>query len=187
MRLSKIILFQLFLMAFILINCSQDSNPIQPNLQNMDNDFLIYSLVIDSLLFVPGREWMVFLDSTETWAFHPEDTTYFPNLQQNTIDNYNFCNQNSSPFKINIDKSLSSDFISWKKWESLGGWEGFYQTYPNSHGLVGFSKIGYNTTANQAMVCVSWYVHYLAGGGYIIILSRGENWQIDQMEIIWIS
>ena len=174
-------------MAFFLINCSQDSSPIQPNLQNLDDDFLIYSLIIDSLLFVPGREWIVFLDSTETWTFPPQDTAQFPNLQQNTIDNYVSCNQISSPFRINIDKSLKSDFISWKKWETLGGWDGFYQNYPNSHGLIGFSKIGYNETENQAMVYVSTNIYYLAGTGYIIILGRGENWQIDQIEIIWIS
>jgi len=187
MQFIKIILVCLIFIVVIISACSGDGNPIQPNFQNTDNEFLIYSIVIDSLLLVPGREWMVFLDSTETWLFQPQDSLQFPNLLQSTIDNYNLHNKVRYPFRISIYKPLKLDFISWKKWEILGGWEGFYQTYPNSHGLVGFSRIGINETGDQALLYASWNIHYLAGAGYMILLSRRKQWEIDQMEIVWIS
>ncbi len=188
MGFTKIIFFQLFFMVVIIAACSGYISPTQPKSLNTDNnEFLIYSIVIDSLLLVPGREWMVFLDSTETWFFQPQDSLQFPTLQQATIDNYIFCNQVRYPFKIAIDGPLNLDFISWKSWELLGGWEGFYQTYPNSPGLVGFSRIGFNETGDQALIYISLNIHYLAGFGYMIILSKRERWEIDQMEMVWIS
>ena len=181
--ISSTILF----MILFTVTCSQDSTPIQPHFFVSTDELFIYSLVIDSLLVIPGKEWVVFLDSTEIWPIQCQDTSRFPKLQSNTIENYQDQNLNGYPFRISLEKSVKTDYISWTKWELLGGWEGFYTSYPNSDGLLGFSRIGINDEGDQALLYMSWNINYLAGAGYLVILSKKGLWEIDRIEIVWIS
>jgi hypothetical protein len=187
MNPSKTIFLMPLFIVFLTLTCSQDNNPIQPDFPEPDHELIIYALVIDSLLIAPGKEWIVFLDSTEIWPIQNRDTADIPELQLNTIENFNSQNFHHHPFNIPIKKSINTNFISWKKWSELGGWDGFYQNYPNSVGLIGFSRIGLNHTGDQAALYLAWNIHYLASAGYLIIFSKKEYWKIDQIEIVWIS
>ena len=115
----KTLLLMVFFIVILTLTCSQDSNPIQPDFPDPDNELLIYALVIDSLFIAPGREWIVFLDSTEIWAVQNRDTAYFPGLQLNTIENFNHQNLHHHPLNIPVIKSINTDFISWEKWSAL--------------------------------------------------------------------
>jgi hypothetical protein len=69
-----------------------------------------------------------------------------------------------------------------------GGWEEFYRLYPNSRGLVSFSRVGFNRNETQALLYFEHWYGEDAGEGYLVLLKKtqGEWKQIAQTNV-WTS
>jgi hypothetical protein len=69
-----------------------------------------------------------------------------------------------------------------------GWWPEFYRRYPNSSGIITFSRVGYSADGKTAMVYVGYGCGGLCGQGndLILVLENGQ-WKIKEEVMIWIS
>jgi hypothetical protein len=69
-----------------------------------------------------------------------------------------------------------------------GGWDAFYQRYPNAQGLMRLSRVGFNATMDQALVYVGNQSNYLAGAGvYYLLRKEDGTWRVVGEVMTWIS
>jgi hypothetical protein len=68
------------------------------------------------------------------------------------------------------------------------GWKRFYVKYPESTGIYGFSRVGFNAANDQALVNLNWRGGCLAGlGQYVLLAKSGDTWTVVQQVETWIS
>jgi hypothetical protein len=68
------------------------------------------------------------------------------------------------------------------------GWQVFYAKYPDAPGILTFSRVGFDTALDQALVYVGDQSHFLAGAGHYVLLKKVNSaWTIDQKVMTWIS
>jgi len=69
-----------------------------------------------------------------------------------------------------------------------GGWDQFYMDYPESGGVISFSRVGFNASGDQALVYAGRTSGYLAGAGHYLLLELEEGaWKVAQFVLAWVS
>jgi len=114
-------------------------------------------------------------------------------IETKTIQNY--VNNNHKIYKFDPENCLGNTYIRINEEEhkrifSRGdGWGQFSVLYPESlKVLMTFSKIGFNSQMDQALVFVQSYGDYGSGEGFYILLRKsGENWKIEKSIIAWLA
>ena len=68
-------------------------------------------------------------------------------------------------------------------------WQWFYEKYPDSDGIYGFSKISYYTTEDLLAIVYYWHRrHGLNGHGAIAVLNKVDNtWKIKYKIYLWMN
>ncbi|MFL6650763.1 MAG: hypothetical protein ACJ8J7_05695 [Sulfurifustaceae bacterium] len=67
-------------------------------------------------------------------------------------------------------------------------WKAFYRQYPNAPGLIGVSRVGFNSQATQAVVYIEIGCGPLCGNGFMAHLKRGlSGWKVEKIEHLWVS
>ena len=70
--------------------------------------------------------------------------------------------------------------------EEAGGWDGFYRMYPNSIGFLTFSRIGFNSEVNQALVYTGRYYGVRKGRGtHVLLTKKNGSWVVVQQYKAW--
>jgi len=74
------------------------------------------------------------------------------------------------------------ELVPLKSFEALldapGAWNNFNARYPDSGGLLVFSRVGFSQDGSVALVYVSQYCGSLCGfGGYVLYRREGEEWR----------
>ena len=101
---------------------------------------------------------------------------------------------NIRKYDFNYDISIDGQYVFIGEQELTeifdqeNGWEQFYRAYPESSGLITFSRVGFNRQHNQALVYLGIQSDYLAGRGYLILLTKeNDHWNIENITTSWIS
>jgi len=69
-----------------------------------------------------------------------------------------------------------------------GPWQQFYEKYPGALGIISLSRVGFNSTKQEAVVRVAVQYGLLGGSGKVFVLSkRSEKWEIRKKVTIWLS
>jgi hypothetical protein len=69
-----------------------------------------------------------------------------------------------------------------------GSWENFYEKYPEAGGVWTFSRPGYNSARNEALLSVSHTCGMLCGTGHLYFLAKQDNqWTVLNRLMLWIS
>jgi hypothetical protein len=69
-----------------------------------------------------------------------------------------------------------------------GGWEEFYKKYPEAGGVWAFSRPGYNSARNEAVLSVSHACGMLCGTGHLYFLAKQKTqWTVVNRLMLWIS
>ena len=72
--------------------------------------------------------------------------------------------------------------------QNQSGWEIFYNRYPQAPGITTFSRVGFNTPLDQALVYMGTQSNWQVGTGYYILLRKvNGSWMINQQVTIWES
>ena len=75
-----------------------------------------------------------------------------------------------------------------KIFEDGGWWAEFYQRYPDSHGILQLSRVGFNKKKDTALVYAGNQREGLSGAGYCILLSKRDGlWGVQETKMVWIS
>jgi hypothetical protein len=117
----------------------------------------------------------------------------FPSISQETINDYVAKSKEAYELKDAFDLKLNHTLV--KKGEVEGmfkggvnGWEAFYKRFPDSGGLVGVSRVGFNPEMNQALMYVEHGCGGLCGTGHYVLLNKGEGgWKVAKRFMAWIS
>lgn len=68
------------------------------------------------------------------------------------------------------------------------GWARFYSQYPDTHGYVEFSRVGFDDTAALALVYVGHHYGLVGGVGAFVLLRRQDaGWTIVRWYGVWES
>jgi hypothetical protein len=69
-----------------------------------------------------------------------------------------------------------------------GDRQGFYKKYPDAGGVWTFSRPGYNSARNEAVLSVSHWCGSLCGTGHLYFLARQNGqWKVRNRLMLWIS
>jgi hypothetical protein len=92
-----------------------------------------------------------------------------------------------------LQASLSYQMISTEYLNKIfkkGGrnWEAFYKAYPKAAGYWDFSRPGYDSSHDEAMLYVGHYCGGLCGTGHLYFLKKENgHWEVLSKQMLWIS
>jgi hypothetical protein len=202
MKIKIITLSALLISSFCYYSCEKDKNTESPefSLQQADNftteEYEIYSLVINE----SNAEKVVIKQKTTADTLQ---SYYYSILKENNANidssvviNYYQMNGSSYYFDNNFNvsgkeiKLISTTEIQYifSGQDINDGWDEFFKEYPNSEGIVEFTRIGFNQNHNQALLEIGRQDASLGGSGKIIFLQKVKNtWIIKDSIATWIS
>jgi hypothetical protein len=112
-------------------------------------------------------------------------------LSDETLNDYKQKNREQSPLKDSFKLKIKHVLISEEGIKQAikdAGWKSFYEKYPASGGLVGFSRVGFNAATNQALVYLEHWCGGLCGSGnYVLLRKEGEGWKVVSVSRAWNS
>ena len=112
----------------------------------------------------------------------------FPDLRGDwvpVLENYKRDNRASRVLSHSIRTEMPYVFVPSTEIEDMfsshtspaEGWNKFYKRYPDSHGLVEFSAVGFNSQKTKALIYVVRQCGGLCGtGGYEFLVKRNGEW-----------
>jgi len=93
-----------------------------------------------------------------------------------------------APYVLMTDLELQQLFDPPPEAGVEAGWPAFYARYPDAHGIITLSRVGFNAAGDQALVYVGNQSAELGGEGIYFLLNRvGTDWLVDQQALTWIS
>lgn len=114
-----------------------------------------------------------------------------PALDSETINDFKLKNAQSYPLSSNFDLPVKVLLFSEEEMKEIfddGGWSEFYRRYPLAQGIMSVSRVGFNSTKDQALVYVGSSCDWLYGAGYYVLLTKENGvWVIQDEVMTWIS
>jgi hypothetical protein len=138
--------------------------------------------------------WVGFVEK-ERDSFYEDLLKSSPALMAETVNDLKAKNKDHPQFTRRFNITRPYVLVSEQELESLfskhgiGGWEKFYEKYPESRGYATFSRIGFNPEKTQALVYRGHSCGGLCGGGsYILLVKINGAWTIKgNVGPIWVS
>jgi len=125
-----------------------------------------------------------------TEEFHQMMSKTMPEAEVQTLDNYLLSNKGQQELKVwnlgvNYLMVRNSDLPD-SKFENF--WDRFYRKYPNSTGLMFFSKVGFNDRHDQAFLYMGRSCGGLCGVGEYVLLNKvNGEWVVSKEQELWVS
>ena len=198
------------LILFFAYLLFQNQN-VKINTDISDQEYKIYSIIIDSLYRFPSTKIIVICDSTNKDYFLERsdiysngiDSLYLKivikgfNLPDSNYIYNDYMLKNSKKYMLSEERfyfNINLSFVSKRKIKTIfesklvDGWQEFYEQYPNSTGFIELTRIGFNESNDRAIVYVENYCGGLCGEGHYLLLEKKENnWKIIKRKGIWVS
>ena len=96
-----------------------------------------------------------------------------------------FREKNEEIYCLKSELTVEADYVI-KSDNELG--EDSSDLFISSYVLVSFSRVGFNSDRDQALVYFEYYCGFLCGAGfYVYLVIEGDDWIIEDMVRIWIS
>jgi hypothetical protein len=165
---------------------------------SLDDEYAVYAALIESRYLKEGVDLIVIRAQTTFFPLGPDVTAEqvsetIPGLQEETYDDFLSVNEEPVPLDPSLDLGFDYTLVSLQDLEEfLGGgawsYDAFYERFPNSQGLMEFSRVGFNLSHNQALVYVGNQYDLLGGEGYYVLLRKeGGDWLVDSDLLLWVS
>ena len=186
----------------LLVALSSSSLFATENNEISEQDYLICSIVIDSLYDHSTIEQFIILDTTFPtmdhfgccMGFFWGTDKYRHMYKADFLLEIDYFKKNKNePAKLDRKFDINKDyqFISVDEKDAIflndsgrinsDCWEVFYQKYPKSSGIITFSRVGYDRDSTWAIVHVSESSGFLGGSATYIFLNKINNvWRIRQ-------
>ena len=125
-----------------------------------------------------------------TEEFHQMMSKSMPEAEVQTLDNYLLMNKTGQKLKVwNLGVNsviVTNSDLPDSKFENF--WDRFYRKYPNSPGLMFFSKVGFNDRHEQAFLYMGRSCGGLCGGGkYVLLHKVNGEWVVSNEQELWVS
>lgn len=122
-----------------------------------------------------------------------------PDVESETSANFDAQNQDTFelanrfalkiPYSLVNFEELKSIFpLEEGKTLDMECWNRFYKKYPKSHGIIGFSRVGFNSKKTQALVYAANQSNFVGGSGRFFVLSKQTgHWEVREEVVVWLS
>ncbi len=190
------LLLMLSLVVLGVNACDDETTTLTPPVGSDDDEYAVYSALIDSLYIYENTAMIVMRDSTE--AYDLSDSTARKYLRDGLkigdtlIDAYVLKNGPMAvlrrAFTIPTDYVLLADSSYQRIVYSAGGWDAFYTQFPGAQGYMTLSRVGFSADGNTALVYASNTPGFLAGSGICATLKKRSGvWKVTGYIIVWVS
>ena len=125
-----------------------------------------------------------------TEEFHEMMSKWMPEAEAQTLDNYLLSNKTQHGLEV---WNLGINYVLVRNSDLPTGnvdnfWERFYRKYPNSPGLLFFSKVGFNERHDQAFLYMGRSCGGLCGAGEYVLLNKvNGHWALRDEQDLWVS
>lgn len=154
--------------------------------------------VIYSFFMPPSGTALILQDtSTSMTDDNPQQTMDYVKSSMKGISNEtigNFLDRNKKSSQLAPGMQLGVDYVLMSQNElhaitSQSNWgEVLNEKYPNSHGYLIFSRVGFNNMLDQALIYVGQMRGPLNGNGdYYLMEKQNGQWVIKDQIMVWIS
>lgn len=180
-----------------------DFKPEPPPLSTLEaEEYAVYDALIEQKYLRDKNELIVIYDRTSAYKLGFDEsfdkTIQFvrsripDNLEQELIDDFINKNLQSHTLKDNFNLKVPHVLDSKEEKNNVSekgnSWGHFYRKYPNAHGVVSLSRVGFNRTLDRALVCDGNGRGPLNGdGSYILLIKKAGVWTIEHEVGVWIS
>ena len=125
-----------------------------------------------------------------TEPFHQMMSKSMPEAEVQTLDNYLLMNKTQQELKVwNLGVNsviVTNSDLPDSKFENF--WDRFYRKYPNSPGLMFFSKVGFNDRHEQAFLYMGKSCGGLCGVGKYVLLNKvNGEWVVSNEQELLVS
>lgn len=163
------------------------------------DEYAIYGAIISANW--PGQAQLV-IQATTTTEYVPGGQAYvrgyvasqLPGLQKQTTDSFLAANQsvyaltNRFHLASQIVFLSKADFSKFFQVDYQTAWRRYFKVYPGSQGLLAFSRAGFNSALDQALVYYQNQKGLEDGAGYVALMSRDAGgWVVKKQLQLWIS
>jgi hypothetical protein len=186
--------------TIILLSCKEKTSELVCNNTQLQNptlfvpvDYKIFKTIIDK--YYSGSKFAHIYQQTcfpYLGSDHIKDKLTAANIEVDSILIANYIEKNDTIW-------LLADSLFTKPIQLMGNdemdcllsysnryWENYYQKYPESFGILQFSRPGINANGDAAIVEYSWNNNYLAAMGYLLLLDKeNDNWVIRNRIYTW--
>lgn len=150
------------------------------------DDYSVYSALIDKWYAgTPPKRPVtrVHTGSCATLGLIEDEIEYLkkeiPGLDLEATSDFKAKNIDSYPLRSYINQRAEYDFIDEPEIAKLfsfsDGWKEFYKRYPNSEGILTFSRIGFNLDKTEALASICGQWGHSAGAGLYVTFSRAKD------------
>lgn len=149
-------------------------------------------LVLDSNVtsYVPYENAAMRKEMGRDGSFSKTIRELIPEADTETLDNYHGANAFGGSHELSIpDLNIAIANLSDLPTSDVGAfWSEFYKRYPDSYGIIYFSRVGFNERLDQAFVYVQQSCQDTCGAGsYVLLTKSNGKWHIFKDEVLWIS
>ena len=191
----------------LMTNCTIKKDNLEPEfkLNPVDtineNEYQIYSLILKEK-FVGSKELIIkqstsiSISSSFVNSYYESLKTELPNLDETIFidfvvkndSSYHLDNKFIVPAKtVSLITNEETQYLFQAK-DINQGWFDFYHKYPDSIGMIDFTRVGLNSAKNQAIVSMGHYYASLGADGVIIYLVKeNSSWRIIKTINTWVS
>jgi len=115
-----------------------------------------------------------------------------PALQRATFQDFRQRNMHPTTFQSSFHLSIPFQLIAQSDLDAIleggGGWPAFYKRFPNSSGVITFSRVGFSPDGKQAIFLESHGCGPLCGSGsYVIMRKDDTGWATEKIVETWVS
>lgn len=192
--------FLIIILAIILADCSGTPAP-SPTPSTAQLDLEEQAVYTALLLKLHSASSYVIMNTTATGLVGVGNTEStlahivqdMRGVDPQTADSFKV--RNDAPYPVSPGMDLGSGYVLLSQEEmsrifsqNQDGWQVFYNRYPDTPGITTLSRVGFNDALDQALVYIGTMSHWLAGGGYYMLLIKvNGSWHVDQQVMTWIS
>jgi hypothetical protein len=207
MKRFQLLLSVLLVVAIFMTSCTQDNESVVPvfALQNADSisseEYAVYSTLLSQSAFSKTQyevqqSTSTAIETNYNTAFYAKVKTDYPNVDTTVFEDYEKVNAQS--FNLDNRFKISGKEIRLIASAELGyifgsqdlnqNWKLFYSRYPDSGGVVEFTRVGFNKDKTQAVAQIICTSASLEASSQLLILAKvNTKWQIASIVSSWQS
>jgi hypothetical protein len=160
-----------------------------------EEEYLIYSTLIEEmagdveLIVIRDSTRLEFVDDLSEIVEHIRESTL--GVDEEVLGDFRVKNAHPLQLKNRFSFAGTTVLMSQEKFDSIfvggGVWDEFYERYPKSNGILTFSRVGFNSQFDEALVCIGIQSHFKDGAGYYVFLDKlNDGWMVGETTLAWV-
>jgi hypothetical protein len=157
--------------------------------------YLVYSTLIEEmagdagLIVIRDSTRLEFVDDISETLEHIRESTL--GVGEDVLRDFRV--KNAHPLQLENRFSFIGTIVlmGQEEFDSIfvggGVWDEFYERYPESNGIMTFSRVGFNSRFDEALVYIGHQSHFKDGAGYYVFLKKlRDGWTVGETTLAWI-